>query len=309
MKKGLIVLIVVGAAILTAGSAMFGLAIAKGAFKNSSNSKEVPNSITLTESYNKIDVNVATGDLTFKPSEDGKTKVDVIEREKIHFTADVSSDTLLIKQQDDRAFYEKWFGNFGRMKLTVYLPESTYSDLKIKVVSGDVLIQDNFTFDTQNISSTSGDIKLSNINGSSLDIDVTSGDVELTNCSYTGDISSKAVSGRHTINGVTCNKATLNATSGKFDINDLIVSGTFDSKNYNLTIKGVSSDIKFKNCDARNIYMETTSGDIEGNFLTKKSFDADSTTGEVNVDSDRNAEDKCYAHSTTGDIDISIGVK
>ena len=84
MKKGFVFLIVFGSIILVAGSAAFGLAIAKGAFSNNSFTKEVPVEYNFEDSYNKIDIDVVTADLTFKPSEDNKTKIVSIEREKVH---------------------------------------------------------------------------------------------------------------------------------------------------------------------------------------------------------------------------------
>ena len=304
MKKGLIVLIIVGAVILTAGSAMFGLAIAKGAFTNNDFTKEVPVEGSFEDSYNKIDIDVVTADLTFKPAEDNKTKIVSIEREKIHHTWKVSNDTLVIREQDDRKFYEKWFGNFGRMKIDIYLPQSTYSELKIEVTTGDTLVEDNFTFDKLNIKSTTGDIKLANINGESADIKVTTGDLTLNNYNLTGALNADTTTGDYTLNNVTCSNTKLHTTSGNYKLEDVLVNGEFDANRPNLDISGTSSDISFKNCDARNIYMKTTTGDIKGNFLTEKHVTYETTTGHATVDSNSLAVDKCFAKTTTGDIDI-----
>ena len=307
MKKGFIFLIVFGAIILTAGSTMFGLAIAKGAFTNNSLTKEVTKEHFPEESFSKIDIDVVTADITFKPAEDDKAKVVSVEKEKIHHTVKVSSDTLVIREEDERKFYEKWFGFIGRMKLTVYLPESTYSDLKIKVVTGDTLIEDAFNFDKQYIHSTTGDIKLSNITGNSADFHITTGGVTLNNYKVTGELNAHTTTGDFKFNDVTCAKAILDTTSGDFNLNSLIVNGDFNAERYNLDVSGTSSEIIFKNCDAHNIKFKTVTGDIKGNLLTSKSFDAETTTGHSIVDNDRNATDKCYARTTTGDIDISVG--
>ena len=96
MKKGFVFLIVFGSILFVAGSAAFGLAIAKDAFKNNSLTQEVTKEYVLEDSFNKIDVDIVTADLTFKPSEDDKTKVVSVEKEKIHHTAKVSNDTLVM---------------------------------------------------------------------------------------------------------------------------------------------------------------------------------------------------------------------
>ena len=307
MKKGFVFLIVFGSILLVAGSAAFGLAIAKDAFKNNSLTQEVTKEYVLEDSFSKIDIDVVTADLTFKPAEDDKTKVVSVEKEKIHHTAKVSNDTLVIREEDERKFYEKWFGFMGRMKLTVYLPESTYSELKIELTTGDTLVEDTFTFDNQKIKSTTGNVKLTNVTGSSANIKVTTGSIILNNYNLSGGLDVDTTTGDFDFDNVRCSNAILHTTSGDYKLNDFIVTGDLDPNRPNLDISGTSSEIIFKNCDAHNIKMKTTTGDIKGNFLTKKAIDADTTTGNVIVDSDRTVSDKCYAHTTTGDIDISIG--
>ena len=309
MKKGFIFLIVFGAIILTAGSAMFGLAIAKGAFTNNSWSKEVTKEYTLEDSFNKIDVDIVTADLTFKPAEDNKTKVVSVEKEKIHHTATVSNDTLVIREKDDRKFYEKWFGFVSRMKVTVYLPETTYEELKIEITTGSIISEDNFSFGKVNIESTTGDLKLANVTGKSADIKITTGNVTLNNYNMYGELNAETTTGDFAFNNVECEKAILHTTSGKYNLNDFIVTGDLNTDRPNLDISGTSSDVTFKNCDAHYIKVKTTTGDVKGNLLTKKSFDAQTTTGSVLVDNDRTVDDKCYIRTTTGDIDISIGAK
>ena len=304
MKKGFVFLIVFGSILLVAGSAAFGLAIAKDAFKNNDFTKEVTKEYVLEDSFSKIDVDVVTADLTFKPAEDNKTKVVSVEKEKIHHTAKVSNDALVIREQDDRKFYEKWFGFMGRMKLTIYLPESTYSELKIEVTTGDTLVEDSFTFDKQNIKSTTGNVKMSNVTGNNTTIKVTTGSIILSNYNLSGGLDVDTTTGDFNFDNVKCNYAKLHTTSGDYKLNDLIVTGDLDPERANLDISGTSSEIIFKNCDAHNIKMKTTTGDIKGNFLTKKNIDAETTTGHSTVDSDRTVADKCYVRTTTGDIDI-----
>ena len=309
MKKGLIALIVIGAVTLTAGSAMFGLAFAKGAFSNNSWSKEATNTYTPEGSFNKIDVDIVTADLTFKPAEDNKTKVVSVEKEKIHHTAEISNDTLVIREKDERKFYEKWFGFVSRMKVTVYLPETTYEELKIEVTTGSIVSEDSFNFMKVNVKSTTGDLKLANVTGKSADIKITTGNVTLDNYNMYGELNVDTTSGDYAFNNVQCDSATLHTTTGKYNLNDFIVTGGLNTDRPNLDISGTSSDVTFKNCDAHYIKVKTTTGDIKGNLLTKKKFDAQTTTGTSLVDNDRTADDICYIRTTTGDIDISVGAK
>ena len=124
-----------------------------------------------------------------------------------------------------------------------------------------------------------------------------------------GELNVDTTSGDYAFNNVQCDSATLHTTTGKYNLNDFIVTGGLNTDRPNLDISGTSSDVTFKNCDAHYIKVKTTTGDIKGNLLTKKKFDAQTTTGYSLVDNDRTADDICYIRTTTGDIDISVGAK
>lgn len=60
----------------------------------------------------------------------------------------------------------------------------------------------------------------------------------------------------------------------------------------------------FIGCDAAEIYVKTSTGDVTGSLLSGKSFVTDTSTGEVNVPASSGG--KCEIKTSTGNIKISV---
>ena len=71
-----------------------------------------------------------------------------------------------------------------------------------------------------------------------------------------------------------------------------------------LNINGVTGDIKFDQCDALNIFVETTTGSVKGTIMTSKIFNCQSTSGSVHYP-DTYTGGICKIKTTTGTINIS----
>lgn len=301
MKKGLLVLIIVGASLLTVGGTMFAIAAARGSFNNNDYTKEVTNEFEFEDAFNNIDIEIVTADLTFKPAADNKTKVVSIEREKIHHTAEVNDGTLIIKENDEREFYEKWFGNLGKMEVTVYLPETTYDNLKINVVTGDTSIQDSFYFANQEIHATTGDVTMNHVGGINSNIKVTTGKINIIDYHLTGSFSLETTTGDIKLEDMSCKSAEIHTTTGDIMLKSFLVENK-------LTISGTNTDVNFVNCDASTLDIKTVTGHVKGNLLTPKEFKAKTTTGDIKVYSTQGAPE-CKVETTTGDIEITIGAE
>ena len=72
-----------------------------------------------------------------------------------------------------------------------------------------------------------------------------------------------------------------------------------------LYIHRSTGDVYFNKCDANEIEVKVTTGDIEGSLLTSKIFEADTTTGKKHIPSSNNGG-VCKLTTTTGDIIITI---
>ena len=100
------------------------------------------------------------------------------------------------------------------------------------------------------------------------------------------------------LNDVTCENLAYDGTTGDVQLTDVIVAE-------DINIDVTTGDVTFDEIDALNIYVHTSTGDIEGSVLTDKTFDADAVTGDVSVP--RSSEGGiCELSAITGDIDVYV---
>ena len=66
-----------------------------------------------------------------------------------------------------------------------------------------------------------------------------------------------------------------------------------------------TGDVSFDSCDAAEIFVETSTGDVKGNLLSDKVFIAKSDTGKVNVPKTV-LGGRCEIKTDTGNITLSI---
>ena len=63
--------------------------------------------------------------------------------------------------------------------------------------------------------------------------------------------------------------------------------------------------MNFKDCDANDIFVNTSTGSVKGNLLTDKTFFVQSDTG--SIDAPKTMSDKkCEINTSTGNIKIII---
>lgn len=300
MKKGLVVLIVVGAVLLTAGGALFGVAIANNALSTSG--PLVTNNHDINESFNKVNIAIDVADLEFKKAEGDKCKVVCVEKEKVYHEVKVVDDTLKIEGKDTSEWYEHIFNYANGMKVTVYLPEKTYSDVTIASSTGDIIIDNAYTFTNFAVSLSTGNINIKNVTSDNVTITSSTGNQTLENMHVFNKFTVKASTGRLNLNNISCSSdVTLETSTGKIDLDNLITSK-------HLSVKASTGDVTFKNIDANTIKIETDTGDVSGNILTDKLFRVDTHTGHKNYPTETRGE-LCEIYTHTGNIDVTVGAK
>ena len=72
-----------------------------------------------------------------------------------------------------------------------------------------------------------------------------------------------------------------------------------------LKANSTSGEIDLKRCDAKNIVLDTVSGEISGTLLSNKQFITKTTSGTVNVPQCVSNEE-CRITTVSGDIYIEI---
>ena len=277
----------------------------------------VTNEYEGTENFKDILVDSNLANVVLIPSENEKYIVTCFEQEKMLHTVSVKDNALTIKLQDTRKWYEHIGVNFNTPEITVAVPVGEYEKLLIDLVTGNVEIAKDFSFESINISSTTGnitncassvgevklsattgEIKLQEVSAGKLDINCTSGKVTLTKVDCEGDVKLKITTGRTDISDLKCKNLESNGGTGDICLKNTVAEEAF-------FIKRTTGGICFEKCDAASITAKASTGDIKGSLLSEKVFIAQSSTGKVNVPASSSGG-KCELTTSTGNIEITV---
>lgn len=250
--------------------------------------------------FSNISVTTTEEDIKFMPFDGENCKVVCTMRNKVTYFVAVDNQTLEIKRQDDRAWYEKLF-NFGEEKMTVYLPNAEYNTLSIVCNTGDIVIPKDFSFESIDlklstgdiecfasaknlikITASTGDIDIENLTVGALDLSVTTGEISVQSVNCGGEVKISVSTGDTELSDLTCASLVSCGNTGDIELDNVIVSGE-------INIERSTGDVEFRRCDAAKIVVETDTGDVKGTLLSNKIFFVQTDTGRVSV-----------PHSTTG---------
>ena len=251
---------------------------------------EFKNELLFTKTYNiedisKIKTDLKSYDIEFKAANDNNFKVEVYgnEKNKDNVKININNNTLNIDQKGSSICFGFCYSD---NVVVIYVPESFNKELDIHTISGDIDVY----VDTLkvNLKTTSGDIKMQNVEYAS--INTTSGNVKLEEAkeaninTVSGDvrvsssenIDIKTTSGDITILEVT-KRIYLNSTSGDVTVQDFTINS--DSK-----VHTVSGEVNINLRNEANISAETRSGDKDiKNTNGEFKLDIKTTSGDVTV--------------------------
>lgn len=319
MSKSTKTWLIVAASLVLVGCIIFGgaLATVKWDFTKLSTTKFETNEYKISQKFKNISIDTDTADVVFVPIQEQTVKVECIEQKNINHTVEVKDDTLCIELVDTREWFENIGFSFGSTKITVYLPQSEYGELSVKLSTGDVETPKDFTFDSidiagstghiKNYASASGDVKLKTTTGSifvedvsasSLDLAVTTGKVTASRVNCSGDINVKVSTGDAELSDITCLNFTSAGSTGDLTLTNVVATENF-------SIERSTGDINFAYCDANELLIKTDTGDVNGSLLSDKVFITSSDTGSVDVPKTTTGG-KCEITTDTGDISINI---
>ena len=152
--------------------------------------------------------------------------------------------------------------------------------------------------ETITVETTTGEINLTRVTGSSLDAHAGTGDIEVTNSEIAGQIIAESTTGEMTLTRVTCDGLDTQTTSGRIELTDTTATG-------HIRAKTNSGGIRLVRADAATLSLKTTSGSVAGSLRTPKVIYAHSTSGSVNVP--RFTEGGlCEIETTSGSIRITV---
>ena len=300
------VLIVVGGILLVIG------------ITNNKKEEMVTKTYNLNEQFENIDINLETSNILFVKSDENKVIVE--ETNKEHHKVEILNNSLNITFASDKKWYEYIFNfRWNSLKITVFLKDQLFNNLKIKASTGSISIPNDFTFNDAkinlstgnldykatvtnelNVETSTGNQLISGINAKNIIAKSSTGFISLNNVNVIEDIKLSLSTGAIMLDNVKANNLTTSSSTGAVELNNTIM-------NNNMNIETSTGSVTFNNSDSNTINVKTSTGSVRGTLLTNKSFDAKSNTGRVNVPNTTGGS--CVIKSDTGEINITIAEK
>lgn len=250
----------------------------------------------ISEEFSSISIYTETAHVTFVPSEDQKCRVVCYEDEKARHSVFVEDGSLVIRRSDDREWYDYIGIGFELPKITVCVPRGEYGELSVRTTTGDVMISDDFSFSSIDISGNTCDVTSYASALGDMKIKLTTGDIKLKNISA-GDIELSVSTGDVYLSYVACESLTSSGSTGDIELENVIAENK-------LSVERSTGDVELEKCDAAEIYIKTDTGDVEGSLLTEKVFVTETDTGSVRVPKSTTGG-RCKIITDTGDIEIT----
>ena len=320
MKTSVKVWLAAAVILIAAGAVLFTVVMSAHSwnFKEVFRNKYETRSFEITQHFVNISIRSDTADIHFRKTESGNARVEIFDDPLIEASAEVQNGVLAIEIRDTRKWYEKiGFFRAESSKITLYLPEASYSSLTINESTGDIDLPAPFAFQKIDITASTGDVKLGasasgnikietdtgdihaeSLTAGSLELSVSTGKVTVKSVPCDGDISVRVSTGKAVLEDVICKNLISTGSTGHIELKDVKANGL-------LSLERSTGDIRFDKCDAEEILITTSTGDVSGSLLSDKVFVAKSDTGRVQVP-ETTAGGKCKVTTDTGDINITI---
>lgn len=283
--------------VLGAGVSMCSLAKLDFNFESLATQKAISNEHKITDDFSNIKIDVDTSDIEFVSSQTDECMVVFVENEKTKHNVTVNNNTLLIDVEDNRKWYDHIGISFSEMSITVHLPKEHYDSLNIEADTSDLTIPKDFTFGNVEVETDTGDVgMLSNVS-ETLDISTDTGDVKIQEITAQ-NIILETDTGRTYLTNVNCNSLVSSGDTGDIGFKNVDAGKKF-------SITRSTGDIKFDQCDADELYIKTSTGDVEGLLSTSKIFVCETSTGDIIVPPTTQGG-KCEIITDTGDIRIQV---
>ncbi len=323
MKRSGKIALLTAAVLTVAGLAVMFVAMLSVGFdfKRLDAAEYVTKTHTVTGDFTQISVELATSDLQFALAEDGVCRVDCYESEKTPHSVIVEENILVIRETDERKWYDHIGFYFEDALVTVYLPKPAYDKLKVVGDTGDVTVPAGITFSAVEIALSTGDVALymaAEDSLSSLSIKTTTGDITIadsrvrhtaTLITETGEITMRSVTasalcfetdtGEVELVNVNCKELLGKSDTGEISLENVIATGY-------MKLESDTGDIELERCDAATLSIRTSTGDVEGTLLSDKSFRTDTSTGNVDIKPYTTEGGLCEIFTSTGDIKIRV---
>lgn len=252
----------------------------------------------IKEEFKSISILTNATDVVFVVSQDATCRVVCHEQTNVTHAVSVKDDTLVIEGVDARKWYEHIGINSDTAKITVSLPQAEYGSLSVKATASDVEIPKELRFSDIDVSITTGDVASLASVTNAVKIKTTTGSVTAKGFVCEGTLAISVGSGKVELTDISCQSLSCEGTTGDFSLNQVIAT-------QKLSIKATTGDVRFDACDAAEIVVQVSTGDITGTLLSEKIFLPKSTTGSIELPK-TTVGGRCEITTTTGDIHLEI---
>lgn len=321
MSKAAKVWLILAAVFVILGTVMFtvSMSAANWNFTGFGTQKFVTETYEITEEFGdfgKISIQAVTADITVRPSTDGKCRVATRLGKNVNLSVKVQSGSLIINAADTGKWYEHIGISLDDEYIILYLPAGSYDTINIESITGDTEIFSGIGFNdigvtvktgdvtnhasatgTVMLKTTTGEIEAENISSAFLDVSATIGHIEVSGFSG-GDIRADVTTGKTKLSDIKCKSLRSKGSTGEIEMEHVVASEI-------ISIERSTGDVELDDCDAGELYIKTSTGNISGSLLSDKIFVASSSTGNVRVPGTVTGG-KCELITGTGNIRIEI---
>lgn len=309
--------IITALCLILIGSVIFGgvMMALKRDFNKLSTAKLINNEYDVSEAFSNISIKTDTADVEFILT-DGESRVELLEYENERHSVFSENGTLTINVENTKKWYDHIGINIGSPSIKVYIPKKDYESVSVMASTGRIFIE-GLAANELKANVSTGEITLKNVECNVLSSTGSTGGVKLDGITAnktltikrsTGYIKAKSISaadavisvttGKVTLQNVSCSTLSSDGKTGRMDLQQVVATKK-------LTLTRSTGDIKMDDCDAGEIYIKTSTGDVKGSLLSEKIFITKTDTGNISVPSGF-AGGKCEIETSTGDIKITI---
>jgi DUF4097 and DUF4098 domain-containing protein YvlB len=262
-----------------------------------------------------IKIEAKSSSVQILSSDDGKIRVECDDTDRVIHTVVANDYRLEIVAEDSREWYEITDVIFDSAVVKVYLPESEYRKLEIKLESGNIYIGTGINLGDvfmetvsgsvelfsdvkeATVNTTSGNVTVKNINiERKIHIEPRGGNTSVSECR--GNVEVYPVTGNVDIENSRGLDVFVNSISGNVKISD-VIGEQF------IYLYVETGNVTISHSDADDINIETKSGNVTASFRSSKRFDVISNTGNINVP-ETNEGSPCKVETKTGNVNITI---
>lgn len=319
MSRKIKIWLIAAASLIAVGCIIFAgvMVMLEWDFARLSASKHETNEHTVTETFTSISVNTDTAEVVFIPSVGDTCTVTCYELKTVKHSVEVVNGTLVIKAVDTRKWHDYIGITFGTPKITVQIPEGEYGVLTVKSSTGSVTVPQDFTFESIDITESTGNIdcrasakgavkleastggiNVSGISAGDIKLITSTGWITVTDVTCECDVRLTVSTGKVALTNVTCQSLVSDGSTGDVSLKNVVASVT-------LTVERSTGDVELDGCDAKELFITTDTGDVEGTLLSDKVFIVQTDTGDIDVPK-TTVGGRCEITTDTGDVEIKV---